>query len=324
METLRESEREPSNDCFERKRQLVQRTSSIPAYFGKTAVLTTMHGKCDAIARPLKAGLGLELITTTDVDTDELGTFTGEIERKGSPVEAAAKKARIGMDKKGHVLGVASEGSFGPHPLIPFIAGHQEVMVFIDDDLGIQVVEHLFADRTNYAHVNSACVDEIRDFLVKIKFPSHAVIVRPSILQEPHWLSKLHSLTRRKETIFKGIKNEEELATALSICKELSSDGLARIETDMRAHMNPTRQRVIRRLAVKLARRLQSMCNECGCPGWGITDVVRGLPCSGCGYPSDAPKFEIHSCVKCSNKAKLARLDGITHVDPRECHRCNP
>jgi len=41
------------------------------------------------------------------------------------------------------------------------------------------------------------------------------------------------------------------------------SDGKARIETDMRAHQNPTRQIMIRVIARKLARRLSAPCTQC-------------------------------------------------------------
>ena len=65
-------------------------------YFGAQAVLTTKHEKAKAIALQLKAALGLKL-ETVEVDTDVLGTFTGEIEREGTPKETAIKKARLGL-----------------------------------------------------------------------------------------------------------------------------------------------------------------------------------------------------------------------------------
>jgi hypothetical protein len=47
--------------------------------------LTTKHEKARAIARPFRVGLGVEVLVPTGIDTDLLGTFTGEVERAGAP-----------------------------------------------------------------------------------------------------------------------------------------------------------------------------------------------------------------------------------------------
>ena len=295
-------------------------------YSGKIAVLTTKHGKLEAIRLPLKAGLGLEVISTSGVDTDMLGTFTGEVERVGSPMETARKKARLGMRLTGEKLGIANEGSFGPHPYVPFIAGCQEIMVFIDDELGIHVTESVVSEKTNFAHADVRSVEELEDFLCKVKFPSHGLIVRPN-RAESNWVSKVSQIVIRNSnqtTIHKGIQDKHSLAEAIAVCAEVSSNGLAHVETDMRAHMNPTRQRVLRALTIKLARRLHSICPECRCPGWGISGVEGFLPCQDCGYPSDAPAYEVHSCFKCQRKEVFPRKDGLKHIDPTYCQRCNP
>lgn len=295
-------------------------------YNDRQAVLTSKHDKEKAIVLPFQAGLGLQVRSAPDIDTDLLGTFTGEIERKGTPVETAVKKARLGMRELKLPLGLASEGSFGPHPLLIYIPGTQEFMVFIDEELGIQITEQIISTETNYNSTSVSSVAELEDFLGRVRFPSHGLIVRPNDLR-PSFIEKAGSILLGRKTtslIVKGISTLEELEKAIDNSKAESSDRMAYVETDMRAHMNPTRQRVIRTLAIKLARRLQKVCPDCACPGFGRTDVVLGLPCSECGYPSDAPMFEIHSCAKCKHKEQLARLDGISHVDPGECHRCNP
>jgi len=53
-----------------------------------------MHGKERVFARPLRVALGLELVVPEGLDTDRLGTFSGEVERVGSPWEVAIRKAR--------------------------------------------------------------------------------------------------------------------------------------------------------------------------------------------------------------------------------------
>ena len=91
----------------------------MPAYCERTASLATKHAKERAIARPFRFALGLEVSAPPDLDTDTLGTFTGEVPREGTPLEVCERKARLGMKVTGRSLGLASEGSFGPHPVIP-------------------------------------------------------------------------------------------------------------------------------------------------------------------------------------------------------------
>ncbi|MFU0507935.1 hypothetical protein [Pseudaminobacter sp. NGMCC 1.201702] len=55
--------------------------------------------------------LGLIVGTAPALDTDVLGTFTGEIPRAGSTREAAIAKARLGMAATGLPRGIVSERS---------------------------------------------------------------------------------------------------------------------------------------------------------------------------------------------------------------------
>lgn len=304
---------------------VLQKSKGQSRYSGRRVVLTTKHGKADALTLPLKAGLGL-VLDSVEVDTDLLGTFTGEIEREGTPLQTAVKKARLGMSHAGAKLGLANEGSFGPHPYIPFIPGCHEVIVFIDDDLGIEVTESIVSASTNFGHIDARSIEEVGEFLVRVKFPSHGLIVRPN-KSSANLVDKVSRMFTGKSsvaTIRKGIRDKDALAVAIFSCKELSGDGLAHIETDMRAHMNPTRLRVLRTLGIKLARRLRSTCPDCECPGFGITGAEGALRCEECGYPSEAPALEIHTCQKCQFRQTHARKDGMTHVEAMYCQRCNP
>lgn len=260
------------------------------------------------------------------MDTDRLGTFTGEVERVGTPIETAIKKARLGMRGVGAKLGLANEGSFGPHPYIPFIPGCHEVIVFIDDELGIEIAESIVSAETNYAHIDAHSSDDISDFLQRAKFPAHGLIVRPNKTDQSLLSKAKQILTGSSDgaAIYKEIQDKDTLLAAILSSQKLSEDGLAHIETDMRAHMNPTRLRVLRALGIKLARRLRSTCPECECPGFGLTGSEGALRCEECGYPSEAPAIEIHSCPKCQFQQKCARRDGITHVEAMYCSRCNP
>lgn len=92
-------------------------------YRGQLAVLTTMHGKEAVIAPVLRERLSLTVVTASAVDTDALGTFSGKVPRTGTMLEVAIAKARLGMAQSGLAIGMASEGSYGPHPHVPFMAG---------------------------------------------------------------------------------------------------------------------------------------------------------------------------------------------------------
>ncbi|WP_395382433.1 DUF6671 family protein [Mesorhizobium sp. UC22_110] len=140
-------------------------------YAGLRAVLATMHGKDAAIVPVFQERLELSVVTPSAIDTDALGTFTGEIPRSGTIREAAIAKARLGMAVTGLSIGIASEGSYGPHPHVPFIPGGVEFMVLVDDERGIVVTEHLIDDAPVYEHAVAAEFGDLRAFLDHIRFP---------------------------------------------------------------------------------------------------------------------------------------------------------
>jgi hypothetical protein len=79
-------------------------------YHGLPVVLATKHGKERVIGPPLARSPGLRLVPTA-IDTDQFGTFTGEIERTGTPRETALAKAKFGVEISGLPRAIASEGS---------------------------------------------------------------------------------------------------------------------------------------------------------------------------------------------------------------------
>ena len=281
-------------------------------YCGREAVLTTKHGKERALARPFRAALGIIVTVPDEIDTDLLGTFTGEVERVGTPREVAIRKARVGMRASGIPLGLASEGSFGPHPRMPFlIASDHEILAFVDEELGITVVESILTEDTNFSHSSARTMSDLADFMERARFPSHALIVRPNDGLKP-------------DVLVKGITDCDDLNRAVIRCAAASADGMAHVETDMRAHVNPTRQRAIRRVAFRLARRLASPCPACGAPGWGITTTEKGLPCRGCGAPTEWVKHEIFGCARCDCTDARPRSDGRREAEEGQCPLCNP
>lgn len=290
--------------------EVIERHAS--PYRGQRAVLATMHGKEAVIAPALHEVTGLDVFTAQGIDTDALGTFTGEVERKGSILDAAIAKARMGMSATGHEIGIASEGSYGPHPSIPFMPGGIELMVLVDDSRGLMLSEHLVENVPVYDHTSARTAGDLDPFLKRIGFPGHAVIVKPAETLEP------------SAPIQKGIRGRDELARAVALCAKNSRNGLALIQTDMRAHMNPTRMQSLKRLALALGRRVATPCPVCRSPGFGQVDAETGLPCEACGCPSELVGHLIFGCAACTHRERRPRPDGRTHADPGQCPHCNP
>ncbi len=280
-------------------------------YQGKMAVLTTMHGKGVAIASPLRNKLGIKVEVNAGINTDLLGTFTREIARENNMLETAVEKARLGMKRSGCPLGIASEGSFGSHPLIPFMAISRELIALVDDERGIVVHEIISSDDTNYFNVPIAPEEDVSEFLRVAKFPEHSIVVSPNESSDGR-------------PVFKGIRERTILGGLIRRCANVSTDGQALLQTDMRANFNPTRMRTIARCAEKLADRLNSFCPECLEVGWGIVDVESGLPCEFCGLSTQAVMFEVWGCAKCTYREKRFRLDGESTVQQMYCASCNP
>lgn len=56
-------------------------------------VIATKHSKETVIAPVLESGCGVKCIVPDDFDTDQLGTFSGEIERQDDPLKLLVKNA---------------------------------------------------------------------------------------------------------------------------------------------------------------------------------------------------------------------------------------
>lgn len=285
-------------------------------FAGRKVSLATCHGKERLLARPFRRGLDLTVVLATGLDTDVFGTFSGERPRPADAPETCRRKAEAGMDHTGLDLGLASEGSFGPHPALPWLTVGSEWLTFVDRRSGLVIAERLLAPRTNFDRRLVSPQDDIQDWLRRVGFPSHALIARP------------HSGSGADDPaggpLVKGIRTSGELARALELCAGASSDGHIWLETDMRAHGNPTRRLAIRTLAFRLVRRIASPCPACGAPGWGLREGLVGLPCGWCGQPTDRFRADVWGCVVCDHREEKPRQDGRRVADPGDCAWCNP
>ncbi|MFM2235042.1 MAG: hypothetical protein RL296_701 [Actinomycetota bacterium] len=274
---------------------------------GRTAVLSTKHQKGSSIAPAMELTLGM-YVSEVDVDTDLLGTFAGEIERTNGPVETVIRKARMGLDASGAMLGLASEGSIGTDSMFPMMVD-VEIVAFVNVEDGYEVWESI---RSYDITARSACVDRFENldaFLVSADFPNHGLIVRPS--------DQSHSL------VFKGIHDFDVLKKSVREVLNISADSRVIIETDLRAHHCPSRRFNIEKAASKLATRLRELCPACLTPGWGVVRVNRGLPCDWCAMETRLIREEIFGCTKCEHEEVAQNLISKT-ADPQWCERCNP
>lgn len=267
-----------------------------------------MHKKEEAIGQPFEKLLGCRVIPA-QINTDLLGTFTGEVERTLDPYACVKEKCYRGLDFEKGFLGVASEGSFGPHPLIPFVTADCEILFFTDRKLGFELTLTKTSLQTNFAAKSIQNNEELAEFTKQALFPSHALILRPHDTKDPH-------------LIFKGVQDAENLDLIFKKCLENSKDPQVWVETDMRAHMNPTRMKIIGELAQEMVARLATPCPSCQIPGWGLVKRLPGLPCTACRMPTDLIKTEIYGCCQCNHQESVENQQ--EKADPRYCPFCNP
>ena len=280
-------------------------------YQGTRIAFSTMHRKEQALAPLFKSVCGAELIVPPDLDTDAFGTFSGDIPRHGTMGEVALAKARLGMEKAGLPYGLASEGSFGPHPLFPIGVAGIELLAFVDDIRRIVIFETFVDENPCFDHIEVSELDEADGFLERIGFPQTAVMVSPQA--NPYG-----------SDVVKAIWTYSDLVLAYQRVRQLSVSQSILIRTDMRAHCNPSRMRAITRAGEKLVHRLNSICSQCGNPGFGVSKSAPGLPCRWCCDSTSLPSGRIFSCVSCSHVQFEPRADNLTTADPKYCYSCNP
>ncbi len=280
---------------------------------GRLAVLATMHHKEHVIAPVLEDALGLRVEVLRGIDTDRFGTFTREVPRPGSQRDAARLKAQAALAAVPEAdYGLASEGSFGPHPWLPWVAGGRELIVLMGRTGGFELVGADLTAETNHGSRLVGSVADALAFARDIGFPTHAVVVMGARNGEPEVSNGLS----------KGLMTTEDLEAAVRIV--LEQHGAAHVESDMRAHVNPTRLQAIERATRDLVRLALSGCPHCGRPGFDVVERREGLPCGACGLPTRRVRLEIVGCVGCGFRQERFPATGQTPASPGECDACNP
>lgn len=277
-------------------------------YQGSQVAFLTQHGKQELVQSPLEQSLGCQVIHTDAYDTDQLGTFTGDILRQGTQLEAARKKAHIGMALTGLEIGLSSEGAFGGGPFAGFIPWDTEILLWVDKINDLEIVG--LAQGPAQSHQKKIqSHDELIQFADEAKFPEHHLVLRPD--HQDH------------EEIVKGIKDKEHLIRTFDLVKAKSCNGMVFVENDLRAFANPTRKELIRKAADNLIQKIRSQCPKCHAPGFWLDRYIPGMPCSVCGSKTHVPIAEVWFCSKCEDTEERP-INQDSLADPGRCDICNP
>jgi len=275
----------------------------------RTVLLVSMHQKEVAIAPLLQEAFGMQVFVSEGIDTDCLGTFSGEIPRAGTQLEAAQEKVRQGREKypQAEII-LASEGAFHPHPDSPFITINQELLLLHDFRLGLEISGSHGTLNNNAASLTSNSVHEILSFAIRAGFPETGILLKST----------------DSTIIHKNLLNPQELGAVAETLLGLAPGASIIAETDLRAHRNPLRMENIRMATKTLIGNMLSECPQCGIPGFSKSERVPGLPCEACGMPTRLPKADIWLCRKCGVEEERKPSEGKEYCDPMYCDFCNP
>jgi hypothetical protein len=275
---------------------------------GRRLIIATKHNKQQVIAPILEKALGVSCFVDENFDTDTLGTFSGEVERKDDAITTARNKCLLAMESSNCDLAIASEGSFGPHPTFHFIPANEELLLFIDKKNNLEIITRELSTKTNFNAKEIKTKNELKEFANQVNFPSHGLIAKNS--------------QNNFNKIEKGILTWEKLDEVYHHFMKTSES--IYLETDMRAMYNPTRMTVIEIATNNLINKINSRCPICFTPGFAITDFKKGLPCDQCKFPTRSVLSTIYSCKKCLHIIEEKFPNKKQTEDPMYCDICNP
>lgn len=267
----------------------------------KPIALLTMHEKELAVSAALLAA-GFEVFTYDVFDTDTLGSFTGEIARKGTMLDAAKHKARLACELTGERYGLGSEGSFGGDPWLGISGWGREILVWHDAQDNVDVSAFVQGAQTNYATKTVQDLDQALAFAAQIRFPQHGIIIRQDAT---HFVDK-------------ECHNLDELQVHLI---DKLVQGPVELSSDMRAHRNPQRMDMIRLCADELKNHLLSFCPVCKTAGFRQVGTVPGAICDCCGAPTQQARAALFECHSCHHRAEKFLRETI---NAQYCDFCNP
>jgi hypothetical protein len=271
-------------------------------------LIATKHHKESVIAPLFWKEFRNYCFTSDAFDTDSLGTFSGEIDRKEDALTTLREKCIIANKATNCDLVIASEGSFGVHPTLFFAQANEELIMLKDFKNKIEIVAKEISMETNFNGKLITNEADLLEFAEKVNFPSHAIILKS---EETNY-----------SKIIKGITDKNILLNSYNELKQEFKSVYA--ETDMRALFNPTRMKVIEKVTHKLVEKIKSLCPKCDFPGFDIVNAIPGLLCKNCSLPTRSTLSYLYKCEKCCFEKELMYPRGIKFEDPTFCDYCNP
>ena len=267
------------------------------AHFG----LLSLHDKASIIAPLLAECWQARLTNTTAFDTDSLGTFSGEVERRLSPLECALRKARLAVELTGADFGLGSEGSFG------------SVL------WGLSVINQELV----------ACVPARGDWFV-VGCHAEPVAVSECQYGDSEAVARFWSdlpagqgvMLIGEGRIAKAVTSRADADAQLAQWYGEQIPPQLRIAYDLRAHQSPLRRLNIARATTNLLARMDSRCSVCALPGFWPDQTETGLPCGDCGYPTNSARAQVAHCRGCGYR--LSTPVTAVYADPATCPLCNP
>lgn len=287
----------------------MKNTTAVKNMFGgRQLVIATRHNKEAVLQDLLEEHLFVAVHVPPHFDTDDFGTFSGEVEREQGPLDTARRKCVAAHVATGADLVLASEGSFGSHPSLGFIPADEEILLLKDFSRNLEIKARVVSTQTNFAANTYTDWEHVLYFASQVGFPSHALIVR----SDKEDYTEIH----------KGINSWEALKESFFYFRSKSKS--VYVETDMRACYNPTRMKVIAEAGQKLIDHVYALCPACQYPGFTVMDVVKGLPCNQCHTPTQSPKAYIYLCQHCGHSATQEYPLNKKLEEPMFCQQCNP
>lgn len=265
----------------------------------------TQHDKARLVA-PFFNNLPEVTLSEVSIDTDQFGTFSGDIPRVLSPQECAVEKAKLAAHAANTRFGLGSEGSIGVHPAMPFMASDIEHVVLWDEQEHVALTESVLGPIATVTGTYSSW-KECHTAFTDHTFEGHLLIARSA--DQPG-------------VVIKGIKSLDELHAAFLSCQAESENELVTVESDLRAMCSVSRQHNISAVAQKLVHRLSQNCPSCEHWGWGREKNLYGAPCSDCGTVSPhALREKLLLCEYCQFEQMQ---ESFPACSPAQCSVCNP
>jgi len=193
--------------------------------------------------------------------------------------------------------------------VVPFVPFNREIVLLLDAREGLEICGEYSGSDTNYAQKLVSEWAEAEQFALSARFPGHFLVVRPD--------HDLHG------AVIKNISTWESLREAFAHSMAASASGKVYLETDMRAHANPTRMQNIKKATEDLVRLLGQQCPACGAPGFKVAERQSGLPCEWCGLPTRETVASIYRCLSCGF-SREEREPPDKKASAGGCDNCNP